>query len=117
MTITEVFAGIAVADRDAAVAWYERLVGRRPDLVPNENEAAWQLAGAGWIYVVGDPGRAGRALLTVLVDDLDDLVAELNGRGLHPGPIETIPGVVRTSVITDPDGNRLQFGEGLGGPA
>ena len=117
MVITEVFAGIAVADRDAGFAWYERLVGRAPDLVAHEDDVAWQLAGAGWISVAVEPERAGTAFVTLLVEDLEGLVAELRERGVAAGPIETIPGKVRTSLITDPDGNRLQVGEPLGGDA
>lgn len=64
MAITEVFAGIATADYRSALAWYERLLGRPPDLLPKEDEAAWQLTEAGWIYVRGDTNRAGKALLT-----------------------------------------------------
>src|SRR5207237_561614 len=71
MAVTHVFAGIPVAHRDAAVGWYERLVGRPPDLVPNDDEAAWRLTETGWMYVVADPGRVGSALHTLLVDDLD----------------------------------------------
>ncbi|HEY8770400.1 MAG TPA: hypothetical protein VIM03_07640, partial [Thermoleophilaceae bacterium] len=81
MAFTEVFAGIAVADIGSARAWYERLTGRPPDMLPNENEAAWQLAGQGWIYLVSDRERAGKALVTLLVDDLDAQVAELAERG------------------------------------
>jgi predicted enzyme related to lactoylglutathione lyase len=113
MAITHVFAGVAAADLDSALAWYERLVGRPPDLIPNENEAAWQLAEPGWIYLVADANRAGKALLTLLVDDLEDHVADLAQRGLATGAIETVPGVVRTAVITDPEGNRITFGEDL----
>jgi hypothetical protein len=40
MTFTYVFAGIPVADIAAGRAWYERLLDRAPDLVPNANEAA-----------------------------------------------------------------------------
>ena len=54
MTFTHVFAGIPVSDIAAASAWYERLLDRAPDLVPNANEAAWQLTDTGWIYLVGD---------------------------------------------------------------
>jgi catechol 2,3-dioxygenase-like lactoylglutathione lyase family enzyme len=113
--VTEVFAGIPVADRAAAFAWYERLFGRPPDFFPNENEAVWRLAEHAWIYVVGDPERAGSALHTLLVDDIEDLVAELAGRGLETGPIETLPGAARKAEITDPDGNRITFGEPLPG--
>jgi predicted enzyme related to lactoylglutathione lyase len=117
MAVTEVFAGIAVADRDAALAWYERLFGRGPDLIPNDNEAAWQLTDTGWIYIVGDPDRSGRSLVTLLVDDLEEHVAELAGRGVGTGEIDVVPGVVQTTVITDPDGNTLQMGQPLAGEA
>lgn len=113
MAINELFAGIAVADYESALAWYERLLGRPPDLIPNENEAAWQLTTMGWIYVVGDATRAGKALLTLLVDNLEDHVAELADRGLATGAIDTVPGVVRKAVITDPEGNTITFGEAL----
>lgn len=41
MAVNEIFAGAAVADYDVALAWYERLMGRPPDLIPQEHEAAW----------------------------------------------------------------------------
>jgi len=71
MPFTEVFAGIAVQDRDAAIEFYERLLGAPPTMLPNEDEAAWQLTGGGWLYVLRDADRAGRAGVTLLVDDLD----------------------------------------------
>jgi catechol 2,3-dioxygenase-like lactoylglutathione lyase family enzyme len=111
--ITEVFSGIPVADYAAGRVWYERLTGRPPDMPVNDNECAWQLAGAGWMYVIGDAERAGNALLTVLVDDLDVHLAELADRGIEVGPVETIPGAVRSAWVTDPDGNRVQFGQPL----
>ena len=87
--------------------------GTTPDLVPNENEAAWQLTATGWIYVVGDTERAGNALLTVLVDDLEAHVSELAKRGVTAGAIETVPGLFRKAVIADPDGNTITFAEDL----
>ncbi|MEA2131300.1 MAG: hypothetical protein QOJ85_4191 [Solirubrobacteraceae bacterium] len=111
MPITEAFAGIAVADFDAARPWYERLFGRPPDMVPHEREAVWQLTPGGWIYVVADPDRAGSGLLTLLVDDLDAQVAELAARGIDPGDVETFAaGAMRRAVIVDPEGNRITFG-------
>jgi hypothetical protein len=108
------FAGIPVADRDAAVAWYEAALGREPDLIPNDNEAAWQLTDSAWIYLIGDPERAGTALNTILVADLTALVAGFEGVGLTASPIDTsIPGML-TSVLTDPDGNRIQFAQQAG---
>lgn len=40
MPFTEVFAGIAVRDRDAAIEFYERLLGAPPTMLPNNDEAA-----------------------------------------------------------------------------
>lgn len=52
MTVTYVLTGIPVTSRDVAATWYERLIGRMPDLIPNENEAAWRLTDTSWIYVI-----------------------------------------------------------------
>jgi predicted enzyme related to lactoylglutathione lyase len=111
MAITEAFAGIAVAGYEKALAWYERLLGRPPDMIPNENEAVWQLTETGLIYLVGDSHRAGNALLTLIVDDLEHRVADIAERGLAMGEIEALPGVGRKAVITDPEGNMITFAE------
>ena len=113
MAVNHVFAGIPVADYDPALAWYERLLGRPPDIIVTDNEAVWQVADRGWIYVVADANRARNALLTLLVDDLEDQVAALTDRGLAPGAIDTVPGVVRKAVMIDPEGNMITFGEDL----
>ena len=47
--IEAVFAGLPVADFDAAIDFYERFFGRPADLVPKEGDSAWQLAGPGWV--------------------------------------------------------------------
>ena len=57
LTINHVFAGIAVADYDSALAWYTRFFGRSPDVIVTENESMWQVAETGWIYLVGDANR------------------------------------------------------------
>src|SRR4051794_15300742 len=102
--MSTLFAGIAVADYAAAIAWYERLFGRPPDVVVKEDEAMWQVAEAGWIYVVADGARAGNGLVTVLIDDLDARLGELAQRGVSAGPVETVGGGVRRAAVTDPEG-------------
>ena len=113
LTINHFFAGIAVADYDSALAWYKRFFGRSPDVIVTENKSMWQVADTGWIYVVGDANRAGKALLTLLVDNLEDHVAELGERGLETSAIDTVPGLYRKAVITDPEGNMISLGEDL----
>ena len=99
MRPTHVFAGIPVTDYGAAIEWYEQLLGRQPDMIPKDGEAVWQLREGASIYVVVDPERAGRALVTIAVDSVGSLPSE-------PGP-----GGMPTAVVHDPDGNRLQVFE------
>ncbi|MDX6630918.1 MAG: hypothetical protein QOH00_3164, partial [Gaiellales bacterium] len=113
MAVTEFFAGVAVADFGAALAWYERLFGKPPDFFPHESEAVWRVIDHAWVYVVADAERAGRGLITILVEDLEQQVAELAERGIETDPIETIPGAVRKAELTDPEGNRITFGQPL----
>jgi predicted enzyme related to lactoylglutathione lyase len=112
VAVTYVFAAIPVADIGAARAWYERLFGRPPDLLPNDNEAAWQMTDTGWVYIVGDAEHAGGSLVTLLVDDLEERVAAMAVRGVAASAgIQAVPGVGREIVIADPDGNRLKLAQ------
>jgi catechol 2,3-dioxygenase-like lactoylglutathione lyase family enzyme len=63
------------------------------------------------LYVLRDADRAGRAVVTLLVDDLDEWLAAAAARGIELGPVEAVAGSVRTTWITDPDGNRVQIGQ------
>jgi predicted enzyme related to lactoylglutathione lyase len=108
MAFEHVFAGIPVADRDAALGWYERLMDRPPDLIPNDHEAAWRLTESGWVYIFASAERTGSALNTLLVDDLDSFLAALTQRGIAAGPVENVGDSMRQAIITDPDGNRLK---------
>jgi predicted enzyme related to lactoylglutathione lyase len=115
MALTTLFAGIPVRDYEAALDWYERFAGRPPDLVPHAGEAAWQVAGAAWLCVMRDAERAGTAVHTLLVDDLEERIAELARRGIASGPIEdVVAGSVRRAVVVDPEGTRISLGEVAG---
>ena len=111
MAINVLFAGIPVADLDAAIEWYERLLGGPPDMSPNEIERAWKLTNESWLYVVTDPERAGHALVTVMVDDLDERLAGIRERGIAVGEIQQITENTRKAEIVDPEGNRISFGQ------
>jgi catechol 2,3-dioxygenase-like lactoylglutathione lyase family enzyme len=109
MKVNHVFTGIPVRDFAAARPWYERLFGREPDLVPHDTEAAWRLAGdLCWVYVVEDPERAGAALLTVLMDDIDAVRAGLAARGIAVEPEDEVGGMRRVAV-RDADGNTIKY--------
>ena len=103
------FAGARVRDFEAARAWYERLLGD-PSFFPHATEAVWTLADERSVYILEDPERAGDALITVFVDDLDAVVAEIASRGLEPAETETYSNGVRKATYRDDDGNEIGFG-------
>ena len=113
MTVEHVFAGLPVVHLDVALEWYARLFDRPPDLVPNEREAAWHVADAAWIVVIHDAKRAGTAKLTIMVDDLDELIEALVESGIGSTPVEKVTGKFRRTVVTDPGGNSITFGQSL----
>jgi catechol 2,3-dioxygenase-like lactoylglutathione lyase family enzyme len=102
------FGGIAVTDFTAAYGWYKRLFGRPPDMLPHDQEAVWRLTSGGAVYVVGDPERAGKCLVTLAVADLEAHVSRLRAEGLAfteeaEGPAP------RRLAIRDDDGNKITF--------
>ncbi len=105
---TEVlFAGVPVADLAAAMPWYEGLFGRRADVVANDDEVMWRVSEGGWLYVVRDAARAGHAVVTISVGDLERSVIALAVRGVRAGPIEAVGTAGRKAVANDPDGNQV----------
>jgi hypothetical protein len=108
MTIA-LFAGIRVSDLRAARAWYERLLGE-PSFFPNATEVVWTLADGRSVYIQEDPGRAGGALITVFVDDLDSVISEISSRGLEPADRETYSNGASKATYRDDDANEVGFG-------
>ena len=99
------FASVPVVEIQTALNWYEQLFDRAADIVPNDNEVMWCVAGNGWLYVIEDPDRAGMTVVTISVDDLDQFVADLASRGIRAGPIKAVGDDGRKSKVTDLDGN------------
>lgn len=106
------FAGIPVRDYEAAKTWYVRFLGTEPSFIAHATEAVWELAENRSLYIDQDPERAGHAVLTYFVDDLDAVVAGVAGRGIEPVARENYPDGVRKIVYRDPDGNEIGLGGG-----
>jgi predicted enzyme related to lactoylglutathione lyase len=111
LRVVYVFAAVVVSDRDRSVAWYERLFGRGPDLLPNDREAAWTLMDGASLYVVVDASRSGPGVVTLIVDDLDARLEAIEARGLTASTVETITGAGRKATIFDPDDNAIALVE------
>jgi hypothetical protein len=111
MAVEHVCTGIPVADYGAGLTWYKSFFDRAPDVIINPTEAMWQATEGGWIYVVEDADRAGNALVTVLVDDLDGIVSGMSERGIAIGEVDEAPGLWKKTTIVDPEGNRFTYAE------
>ena len=70
----------------------------------------WELAEHRYLYIEELPERAGHALHTVFVDDLDERVTGISARGIEPDWLETYENGVRKVIYRDPDGNEVGFG-------
>lgn len=106
----DLFAGLPVSDYERALVYYQRLLGSEPAFFPNATEAVWELAEHRYLYIEQLPERAGHALHTVFVDDLDERVEGISGRGIEPSSQETYENGVRKVIYRDPDGNEIGFG-------
>jgi catechol 2,3-dioxygenase-like lactoylglutathione lyase family enzyme len=109
MGVNVFFAGVGITNYQAACRWYERLLGRPPDLLPNDIEAAWRFSDTAWMYIIVDADRAGNALMILIIDDLDQQVAALRERGFVPDKIEDVPATYRRAYFRDLDGNTIGF--------
>lgn len=106
----DLFAGIGVRDYAEAKAWYERLLGSEPDFVPHATECVWDLGEHRSLFIVEDAGRAGHAMHTIFVDDLEAIVEDIASRGIGPAKRETYRNGVRKVTYRDSDGNEISFG-------
>src|SRR5215207_493463 len=91
------FAGARVSDLAAARAWYEQLFGEVA-FMPHDREAVWEVDDGKSVYILEDPERAGGALITLFVDDLDAVLDEIAARGLEPDTRETYSNGVRKAT-------------------
>jgi hypothetical protein len=107
----DLFAGIPVADHAAAREWYERLLGKPPAFSAHATESVWELADHRFVYIVEDAGAPGGARITIFIDDLDALVAQVASRGIEPAERETYSSGARKAIYRDVDGNEIGFGD------
>ena len=103
-----------VSDMDAAVEFYESVLGLRLKFRDGDNWAAFDLAGVTFALEGGAQagGGSGGATVSLRVDGLDELVSELRERGANVGEIVTGPHE-RRADLSDPSGNRLVLYEPL----
>jgi hypothetical protein len=83
-----------------------------PDVALVGAGSLWHFPRSGAIQVVQDADRAGGALLTLGVDDLEGELGGLRERGLDPGAMDdTTSDKVLFATVTDPEGNAITLVE------
>lgn len=112
MSIKNALASVAVKDLSAATIWYEKIFGRPADSTPMPEVAEWHFERGGWLQVYELPERAGTGSFTLAVSDLDAQAAELEKFSIDTSQ-RTSGKIVKTLMITDPDGNHIAFAEAI----
>jgi predicted enzyme related to lactoylglutathione lyase len=110
MKIKEIgFVGIPVTDMATARAFYEDVLGLKPDLALTGERWTEYTVGTGTIAIacIGDewrPSDQGTAA-ALKVENLADAIARLRERNIRYDEAESP--VCRMAIIQDPDGNKL----------
>ena len=115
LKIDSVAAVIPVKNQAAADAWYEKLLGREPDLVPVEGVTEWQIAENAWLQVTTDPDVAGKGSVIFGVSDIDAVCTACAEAGVLLGEVVEYPGLVKTVEAVDPEGNKVFFAQEISG--
>jgi len=110
MEIHNAIASVAVKDLKTASAWYEKLFRRPADSTPMPEVAEWKFERGGWLQVYQLPDRAGAGSCTLAVTDIVGLTTHLHSLGIDTSDSK-FGDMVKTVMITDPDGNHLAFAE------
>jgi len=103
---------LPVTDHRAAISWYTTLLGRGPDVEPDEGVSEWQIAENAWIQVSADPASAGRTTVVIGVSDVEAQVDACRAGGVETAEIEDY-GFIKMSSVTDPAGNTVMFVQDL----
>ncbi len=99
---------VSVADHAAALAWHEKWIGRKPDMVPVEGVAEWRLHGESWLQLALDPERAGKGTVIINVNDLAAQREICKAPGVELGETQDL-GFIKMAQTADPEGNLVVF--------
>lgn len=112
MSIDNVLASVAVADLEAAVAWYARLLGRPADKRPMAEVAEWSFPRGGVLQVYALAERAGQGSCTLAVSDLEAEIRKLDAMQVDTRQRASAESV-KTVMVQDPSGNHIALAQAL----
>lgn len=111
LNVAHTLASLPVSDMARAQDWYGKLFGKPADGAPMDILRDFQMSELATVQIVLDIEHAGGGMLTLDVASIDDAIAGLEARGLHPQRDDTTSDKVRLGMLTDPDGNRITLVE------
>lgn len=98
-----------VADISKGQKWYEALLQKKPDFIPHEGFAEWELLPGCWLQIAEGDSTIGSGPLRIGVDDIDNERERLiNDLKIEPFEIysrEDVP--VKWTTFSDPWGNNV----------
>ena len=108
MEATEVTVEVPVKSLPEARRWYERLLGKPPELEPVPGIVEFKV-GATWLQLA--EGRVGQTDWTfrIGVMDVEGVGSSLRVLGIETTEVETVPNLISFFGFKDLDGNKLSF--------
>ncbi|MCE7010208.1 VOC family protein [Kibdelosporangium philippinense] len=109
----DLYSIIPASDLTRTLPWFEVFFGRPADEVIGE-EYLWQVGENAWVVLDDREVRAdgvGKAMITLGVTDLDEILARLAKNDIAHEPVETYSNGVRHVVVLDPDGNAVSLAQ------
>jgi predicted enzyme related to lactoylglutathione lyase len=100
---------VRISDYEEGMLWYEKLFNRKPDFIPHEDFAEWEITKGAWLQVAKGIPTNGNGPLRLGVKDIKNerkrLIDELNIAIEDVNTREGVPAAWCT--FEDPYGNRI----------
>lgn len=113
--IFEITYQVRVTDIKEGCKWYETLLNKKPDFIPHEGFAEWELIPGGWLQVAEGITSQGSGPLRLGVKDImgekERLIQDLNVENFEVLSRQEVP--VKWATFTDPWGNQIGLFEYL----
>ncbi|UFU00093.1 VOC family protein [Radiobacillus kanasensis] len=113
--IFEMTTQVRVTDMKEGQKWYETLLNRKPDFIPHNGFAEWELIPGCWLQVAEGHVTEGNGPLRLGMTDIeaekDRLIKELKIDNFEIYSRPEVP--VKWGTFSDPWGNRIGFFEYL----
>ncbi len=110
MDCVEATIGVTVRSMPAARVWYERLLGKPPELEPVPGVIEFRV-GETWLQLEEGQVGSGGWVFRMGVQSLEQERTRLTRLGITIGETVRVPGVIQFCDFKDPDGNSLSLYE------